>query len=204
MKTGKVEKWRDDVIGLRPVYTDRGNATEVLLKDGEVILDERGLKSVLAALGRAYAVDFKAQRVQLEELLQKQANLPFQLGPERVFVPLKMRRAVTDNDQVYGYVDVRFLDEPRAGDNGQCLVMLKTGLELEVLSSVSTAASSRHTGLRLLEILNADTGRKAEEQQIINSVLYFIQCLNAMHDRLRSIEHKLDQQVAEPEEEYTP
>jgi hypothetical protein len=202
MKTGKVEQWRDDVIGLRPVYTDLGNATEVLLKDGEVVLDERGLKSVLTALGRAYAVDFKAQRMQVKELLQKQGTLPFYLGSERVFVPLKMRRAVTDNDQVYGYVDVRFMEEPYTGDNYQCLVRLKTGLELDILSSVITAAASRHTGLRLLEVLNVDSGRDSAEQQIVNSVLYFIRCLNAIHQRLQSIENRMNKQVAESGEDY--
>ena len=204
MITGKVEHWRDDVIGLRPVYTERGNATELMLRSGEVKVDERGIKSVLAALARSYAIDFKAQRVQLGKVLQKQANLPFHLGSERIFVPLKMRRAVTDNDQVYGYVDVRCLDEPRAGAEGQCLVMLKTGLELEVLSSVTTAAASRHTGLRLLEILNADSGRKAEEQQALDVIFRLIHCLTDMRDRLRRIEHKLDRQVAEPDGGYTP
>ena len=37
----KVEQFRDEVIVLRPVYTDRGNATELWLNSGEVLQDMR-------------------------------------------------------------------------------------------------------------------------------------------------------------------
>jgi hypothetical protein len=181
---------RDRIIGIKPVYTVEGNATEILLNDGTIVLDPRGLKSVHRALARLYAVDLQAQRLQVENMLHRRGTLPFYLE-ERVFVPLKLRRAVTDNDQVYGYVDVRYLDEPQPKENGQCRVRLKSGQELEVLSSVITAAASRHTGLRVLEVLTTESGRDPAEEQIVNTVLYIIRCLKAIHERLRCIENKV-------------
>jgi len=57
----KVELVREDIIGLRPIYNVTGNATEILLRSGELEV-RQGINSVLAALARSYAIDLKAQR----------------------------------------------------------------------------------------------------------------------------------------------
>lgn len=91
MKTVKLEQLRYSIIFIKPVYTAEGNATEILLNDGTIVLDPRGLKSVHRALARLYAVDLQAQRIQVEDMLHRRGTLPFYLE-KQVFVPLKLRR----------------------------------------------------------------------------------------------------------------
>ena len=85
MDMAKVEQWRDDVVGLRPVYEDIGNCTEILLRNGTVVRDRRVLNSVVKALAAAYAIDLKAQRRILREKITRQGVLPFYLEAGRVF-----------------------------------------------------------------------------------------------------------------------
>lgn len=46
----KVEQLRDDVIGLRPVYSEGADATEIICANGSVIIDYRRVKTVVKAL----------------------------------------------------------------------------------------------------------------------------------------------------------
>jgi len=194
----KIEKIRDDIIALRPVYTDTGNATEIWLASGEILLDDRGLKSVLGALARTYAIDLQAQRLGQEQNLHRSGVLPFHLGARRVFIPLKMRRAITENDMVYGYIDLHYLDEIHQGDARDCRVHLTTGQDMELLSSAATAFKSRHMGMMLLESLDSCTANEEEEREIINVVLSLIRCFKEIGSSLQRIE----EQIAEANMEY--
>ena len=91
MVFSRVEQVRDDVIVLRPVYLYGANATEIWLKNGEILFDKRGIKGVVKAVGRTYMIDFSAQKKKVAELLQRTAIVPFYIDAQRVFVPVKMR-----------------------------------------------------------------------------------------------------------------
>ncbi len=187
MSEGRVEQLRDLIIGLRPVYTDRGNATELWLVSGEIILDRRGIKSVQSALARSYALDLKAQREQLGQLLNRSVILPFYLG-RRVFVPLKMRRALTGNDMVYGYFDGGYIEDIQGGKQRNCRVWLKTGVELECYSSEATAKKSLHLGLELQGILDKDNGAERDERMIVEAITAVYRSFREILLRLQNIE----------------
>ena len=194
----KVEQYRDEVIVLRPVYTDRGNATELWLNSGEVLQDMRGLKAVLSALAGIYAVDLKAQKKHLREALNHGGILPLYLG-KRVFIPLKMRQVVTDNDAVYGYVDLDFIK----GLDGEkkeriCWVRLKTGEDIKLCSTLTTAVNSRHLGEKLAECLQREQADKVEELKVMESLFKLVQSMQLLAERLE----RLDTDVAEDEGGY--
>lgn len=172
-----MEQFRDEVIVLRPVYTDRGNATEMWLKSGEVLQDMRGMKAVLSALAGIYAVDLKAQHKQLREFLNHGGSLPVYLG-RRVFIPLKMRRAITENDAVYGYVDldcIKGLDGSKK--ERSCWVGLKNGQDIKLCSTLATAVSSRHLGEKVAEWLKSEQADKEEEIKVMEPLLKLVQSL---------------------------
>ncbi len=119
--SGLLERIKEEIIALQPVYTDTGNATRIILHEGES-LDSRGMRSIIMALARIYAVDLAAQRDSLELRLNRHGVMPFYLSKKRVFVPLKMRKALSPKDMVYGYVDVKFMGEVAAsGDRAAVL-----------------------------------------------------------------------------------
>ncbi|CFX11836.1 Uncharacterized [Syntrophomonas zehnderi OL-4] len=192
MDMGKVEQLRDEVIGLRPVYCEIGNATELLLKDGTIILDKRTLNSVVKALAAAYAVNLKAQRKHLQEKLDRKGILPFYLGDGRVFIPLKMRQAVTANDAVYGYIDLNYMTEPRPQTGKECAIELINGIKLQVLSGQSTVLGVQHTGTVVRSLLQPDKPKDVIEELIIQAVHAVVNTLTDQHRQLRRIEEKLD------------
>jgi len=190
MTDGRVEQVRDTVIGLRPVYTERGNATELWLASGELLVDRRGVKSTLMALARSYAVDLKAQRRQLEQLIQRSGVFPFYLG-RRVFVPIKMRQAITENDSVYGYLDSEYIMDIKGGKGRGCRLLLTTGDSIEAFSSRATALKSWYLGLNLQKELGTDDDNNQDEQIIMQSVLTLCRSLKEMAQRLERIEEHI-------------
>ncbi len=187
MRDGRVEQVRDTVIGLRPVYTDQGNDTELWLASGEMLIDRRGVKSVLTALAKSYAIDLKAQRQQLRGLIQRNGVFPFYLG-NRVFIPIKMRKAITENDSVYGYLDTGYIRDIKGGKGRGCQILLTTGSSIEAFSSQTTAKQSLQLGLELQNELDTADDNDQYEQKIMESVLILCRSLKEMLKRLERIE----------------
>lgn len=197
MINGRVEQVRDTVMGLRPIYTEWGNVTELWLTSGDKLVDRRGVKSVVIALARSYALDLRAQRQQLGQFLQRSGVLPFYLG-SRVFVPLKMRKALTANDMVYGYLDSEYIVDIKGGKYRGCLAFLSTGDNLQILSSQATAYQSWSLGLSLRRNLQRDKAIHEDEELIAESVLILCRNLREIAKRLERIE----EHIAEAELSY--
>lgn len=190
MKIGKVELLREDVIGLRPVYTVMGNCTELLLKSGEIVLDNRSMHSVMKGLAGSYAVDLKAQRKILQSQTPRKAMQPVYLGDGRVFVPLKMRQALTAKDAVYGYIDVAYMTEPQKGSGRECLMELSNGLQLLVLSAPATIHNSLHAGLNVLDLFKPSAGKNALAAMVMETVQLILDEFSRRVKQLDRIENK--------------
>ncbi|SHH09130.1 hypothetical protein SAMN02745221_01656 [Thermosyntropha lipolytica DSM 11003] len=148
----RLEMIRDEIIALRPVYTERGDATEVYLRCGEVKLFYAGIKSVRRSFLRNYAVDLSGQQEILAEELSKSKLLPFYIGI-RVFVPLKMRKTVSKHDMVNGYVEVGEVRDFKAVDRNSCVLNLKSGLSIPLTCGEETVVKSLYQGEKLKERL---------------------------------------------------
>lgn len=194
----QLEKIKEEIVGLRPVYTDTGNATIIYLRRGEAV-DSRGMRSIMTALARIYAIDLAAQRSQLEMRLHRQAMIPFYLGPERVFVPLKMRRAMAEKDAVYGYVDVRCMGEVVDCGRRTCRLQLLDGREMEILSNRSTVEQCRVMGRSLLEMLKGERHTDPEEELMVGAVMHVHRMFRVLERRLIHIEEMM---IAEGEGRY--
>lgn len=192
MIIGKAEHLRDEVIGLRPVYCNIGNCTELLLKSGEVVLDRRVLQSVMKALAASYAVDLKAQRRILQTEFSRKAMLPFYLGDSRVFIPLKMRHAVAERDAVYGYVDLVYIVESQLGKNRECQIQLKNGLKIPVHSTAATIQGACHSGQAVLALFQPTTDADAVEELLLKTLRLILDAISRHVRQLDRIEHKMD------------
>lgn len=194
MVTGKVEQLRDEVIGIRPVYCETGNVTDIILQDGRVVRDKRVLNSVIKALVASYAVDLRAQRRNLREKLGRQGMLPFYLGKKRVFLPVKLRKAIARGDSVYGYIDMHFMGQPQVETNRECLLPLANGLELKVLSAQSTVLGIQNTGQMVLSTLQSGKGSgDPRGKQLIDAAKILAATLTEILRQLTLIEEKLNE-----------
>jgi hypothetical protein len=163
----KVEQLRDDVVGLRPVYSEGANATEIICANGSVIIDYRRVETVVKVLLRCYAIDLQAQRQVIRNSVQRKSVLPFYLPKGRVFIPLKMRQPISSNDQVYGYVDLNYLGDFTKHGRSRCSVPLSNGLGLEILSSKNTALESEAIGKKLAQFLKEEDKQPVTEAEMI-------------------------------------
>lgn len=185
-----MEKIKEEIIALQPVYTDTGNATRILLRDGER-MDARGMRSVILALARIYAIDLVAQRNSLEMRLNRHGVLPFYLSSERVFIPLKMRKALAAKDMVYGYMDVDIMGEVTASGEKTCIVPLPGGRQIEVVSNRSTVLQCQHMGQRLLEMLRSEEKLDPGEKILAEAGRYFHRTIKEIEKRLENIEEAI-------------
>mgnify|MGYP000850953644 FL=1 len=157
----KVEQIRDQVIAIRPIYSDEGDVSEIIARSGEVLLDRRKIRSVLKGLLHSYGLDIKYQRRLIRERLQRKSVMPCFLSPERVLIPLKMRRAIVSGDCVYGYVDVSSIKDIPSGGKRNCMLLLANGIILEIMSSKITVLQIQERGLKLSQLL--DQAKESDE-----------------------------------------
>lgn len=191
MAGSKVEQFRDLIIGLRPVYSSAGNCTEILLEDGRTIPERRILKSTVLALTRSYGLDLTAQRTLVRSWIKKQTLVPFYLSSERVFIPLKMRQSRAGNDETYGYLDVRTVQDINELGKRRCRLSLNNGLLIEILSSPATALQSQHCGRQLLAMLGYMDNSENEENNASESAKWMVRTLKKITLQLERIENKL-------------
>ncbi|MEN6389494.1 MAG: hypothetical protein ABFD04_03710 [Syntrophomonas sp.] len=188
MVWSKVEQVREQIVGLRPVYSSIGNSTEVLMLEGQTISERRVLKSSISALARSYAVDLAAQRSLVRTWLGKQTLVPFYLSPERVFIPLKMRQSRAGNDETYGYLDVKLVQDIKELARRRCQVMLENGIVLEILSGKSTVLQSQHNGRRLLTMLGNIENPANDEDNAVESARWMVRTLKKISLQLDRME----------------
>ncbi|MDH7498323.1 MAG: hypothetical protein QHH05_07790 [Syntrophomonadaceae bacterium] len=187
METGRVEVVKELVIGLRPVYTETGNDTELWLEDGRVLLDRRGLRAVVKALARSFALDLVAQRERVRELLGQTGLVPLCVGG-RVLVPLRMRESRCEHDAAYGYLDAGQVREVEARAGGGCLVRLACGSQVEVRSTRATVLKSLDNARRL----QGGEAEAGSEEQVVQAVRCLLGMLAGMERSLAELSRRLD------------
>lgn len=184
----KVEQLRDEVIGIRPVYNDNGNVTEIIAASGKVLVDCRKLESVLKALLRSYGFELQVQRKLVRGWLGRETLLPFYLPSRRVFIPVKMRKAIA-RDSVYGYFDINGLDGLEAAGDNKWWLHLKNGVKLEMFCSRSTYIQSEDTGRHLLQVLEKEEGEQEDDNgSIVEISLSLGRFMDKMSRQLDRIE----------------
>lgn len=182
-----IEEFKEEIIALQPVYIETGNATRIFLREGER-MDPRGIRSVIIALARVYAVDLTAQRNALKTRLNRHGVMPFYLNRERVFVPLKMRKPLAAKDMVYGYVDVRFMGEVAANNDRTCMVSLPGERHITAVSRRSTVLQCQHMGQRLADMLGSELSVDPGEKILAEAGIYLHRTIKRLAKRLENIE----------------
>lgn len=184
----KVEQYRDEVIGLRPIYNDTGKATEIMLKAGDLVIDKRHVNSVLKALARSYAVDLKAQQDNLRQLVNRRTLMPFYLNKERVFIRLKMCPTGFGNDPQYGCIDVSYILKIEKVAEKCYELVLNNGISFRVYSHKKTILQNQHVGNNLYKVLHKPEKGNVEEDSIVNSSRIIVKTLLKMSKQLDKIE----------------
>ncbi|MGI6434100.1 MAG: hypothetical protein ACOX0F_01840 [Syntrophomonadaceae bacterium] len=162
-----IEKIKEQVIGIVPSYEARGDVTMVLTDQGDALWERRSLNAVRRALARCYLLDLREQNRQVRGLFKRRKILPFYLSPERVFIPVKVRRARIKNDCCYGYIDWRYIEAQADHDQAGTVITISNGLKLQSLGSLSNLVQNLHRGRHLYELLQHNKGRNPSGEQLL-------------------------------------
>jgi len=165
----KAELIKDEIIALIPVYSEIGDGTHLITTTGQSLMDKRRIKSVKKALARVYGLDLTAQGEMVQNVISRHKRLPFYLAPDRVFVPLKMRRPATRNDSGYGYVSVSSIKTIDGTTNPT--IVLNNNIRIPLISSRTTAIFNYSLGKQLYDKLNQSD---YEPQAIIKNFITLI------------------------------
>ncbi len=177
----KIDTIRDEVIGLRPIYCEHGDITELYTVNGEVRLDRRSIRSVRKAFLRSYAIDPAAQAEMVKTWIGRAGAVPFYIDNRRMFVALKMRKAISSNDVTYGYLDINFIENV-ISESETLTVKLIDGTCLPLYCTYNTAVQTIYQGRQLLASL---------ENNISNDEEIIIQAVQILVSRLKELEKLL-------------
>lgn len=167
-----VEVLKDQIVGLVPVYNQRGDETELITAAGLIHYDRRSFHAVKKALGRVYAIDLQAQARMLQAQLGRKNLLPLYLERSRVFIPIKVRQARVKNDSAYGYVNWKYIKDvavKRGQPSGT--LSLSNGIDLSVCSSQPTIIQNLHMGRQVSQwLVNQGIQEEGQERMLIEAM----------------------------------
>ncbi|SES80807.1 hypothetical protein [Anaerobranca gottschalkii] len=104
MKKNDLGKIIREIAAIIPIYLPgRGIASQIHLKKGEVLLDKRDSKKIVADLAALLAVDLGGLKKFVRLKLNIRNTVPLPLNPELLFVPIRVRKPVVPRDCATGY-----------------------------------------------------------------------------------------------------
>jgi hypothetical protein len=170
----RIENVKDKVILFRPIYTDEGNVTELFINsNGQIAtsIDYRNITSVRPAFARSFALDLSAQGQILKEKFNRHFPLPFYLPDNRVFIPLKMRKARIVGDSTYGYVDINHIQT--VNQQGKAVnLTLASGLKIPLYTSATVARNNINIGKEIAStICNKEDTEEARVLEAVNIIV---------------------------------
>ncbi|NLY54418.1 MAG: hypothetical protein GX060_07365 [Firmicutes bacterium] len=125
----------DRIVAIVPIYGDGGDATLLILDDGQEVIHPKTIASCLKQIWRIYSFDWKAYRREYRTLLNQRNLLPWPADFYRMFAPLKLRQPLISGDAAYGYVAIEAVEEVGQNEPTQAaksFVSLRCGHRLAV------------------------------------------------------------------------
>lgn len=131
----KLNQVVDRLVAIVPVYATEGDATLLILEDGQEIVQTRSIASCLQQIWRIYSFDWRSYRQDYGRLLNQRNLLPWPADYYRMFAPLKLRQPLISGDAAYGYIAIEAIDEVGQAEPKQqarAYVRLRCGCRLAV------------------------------------------------------------------------
>lgn len=118
------------IIYILPFYLDGvGDVCKVKDKTGERIVYIK-LANMLKNVFKERMLDFKEVRRKCRKALNQKNLIPLMLNESEVLFPIKIRKARTTRDEVYGYINFHFIDKIE----DKCII-LKDGQKIFYIES---------------------------------------------------------------------
>jgi len=130
------------IAAILPRYCEDGDTTVMLSMDGETILADVLVRSLLNKLSHLLAIDLNELRKRAREITHGHILQPLAFGPNVLLCPMKVRHPSVKRDNCTGYINAYAIQSVEAaehdGEKPHCIVHLRSGISLDVLLSAET------------------------------------------------------------------
>ncbi|MBC8587513.1 competence protein ComK [Paratissierella segnis] len=134
-----------DIMAVVPVYVaDRGNCTIIYAED-ENITTNSSVRNIIKRLCTHYHLDRVASNKYFGNLIQVKNGVPLPLTRDRIFIQLKVRRAIGHCDGTMGYFNLDSIKSVKGMEN-DAFVILKNGTEIKCVSALSNIKKHMKNG----------------------------------------------------------
>ena len=124
-----------------PEYVEnKGNVTKAASIEGDIIIEEKSIRSVLKRVAKYYGADIKALRLKYGKIIGRKNIVPIPLAPDLILVPFKIRKPIISWDGAIGYVSYRQIKGIREdGSTKESIITLRCDLDIRCLNKKTTA-----------------------------------------------------------------
>jgi hypothetical protein len=137
-----------DCAAYIPCYNN-GNVVQAVTKDGQTVMVEKSIKSLLKNLLRRNGQDYSLLKKSISGCTGKDKCIPVPLSIDTVLIPAKVRKAIGTNDGAFAYVDLYSI-ESLYGDKNST-IRLRCGRDINTLESEKTIRSRMKAGAAIME-----------------------------------------------------
>jgi hypothetical protein len=113
-----------------------GNAVEAVKKDGESIIVDRSIKSLMRSILKENSIDIHSLRKNYANIINRSNLIPIPLGLNSVLIPVKVRKTIGVNDGSYGYIDLSSIKDLSNGEG--TAIHLSCGIDINSLETART------------------------------------------------------------------
>ena len=117
---------------LIPCY-EGGNAVKVVYSDGRTSLIYRSIKTVMRSLERDSSIDIVSFRKKCDQTVNRKKLIPIPLSLNDVMVPVKVRKALNENDGTFAYLNIKYPCEITGDENA--VIKLVCDTEITAIES---------------------------------------------------------------------
>lgn len=110
-----------------PDYDDRGNYTKLYTIDGKIHKLDKSFWTVRNQICKHYLMDFKAARKYFGEITFMKNLAPISFDGKDVFVYIKVRNPVSDNDGAHGLINTTYVEKVTEEDDEVIIKLQNNG-----------------------------------------------------------------------------
>jgi hypothetical protein len=133
----------DHLAAILPVYTEAGDTTTIITRDGTATSVNTKIKSVIQRLARTHSLDLISLRKNCAALTGRSLHQPLPITPGLVLIPVKVRKARVAGDNCTGYINYYAIHSAGADPHNpyQSILTLSAGTPVTALWNIKTLNS---------------------------------------------------------------
>lgn len=152
-----------EIIAVLPLYKE-GNSTKIITNKQNEEYIYKSIKTFITLLARYFMIDLSSSRQYYGKIIGSTNIVPLPFDKDNIFVPLKIRKAISKNDGSFGYFNIGFIKDI-IEKNNKVYISLEKGYCIEVLQGIDSARKNLRNGYIIKQAYYKRAGVNIMEEQ---------------------------------------